>query len=255
MKSKHLWVGNFPSRELFEAYLDQSKYLKAWAKYDHEPPIGNPEEDAEPSPNLRCQFCKDTGMDIYDEDMMAFKYYTYQADLETTAKDISADAAQLWKLLKNTKLENFNAVIAYDDNSLKPKKSSRPTLLKYLGKLDNSETSTDPKSGMTHYLWTGNVQLSKAEIIKKTGLKSKEISELKFLSSKEKKRIDETIILGLGDLNLAERMILKVDSMGIPPTANAILVLSLNNSLQINIEKISKDLGMDFIAEFLGRMP
>lgn len=249
MKSKHLWVGNFPSRELFEAYLDQSKYLKAWAKYDHEPPTGNLEEDAEPSPNLRCQFCKDTGIDIYDEDMMVFKYYTYQADLETIAKDISADAAQLGKLLRN-KIENFNAVIAYDDSRLKPKKSPYPTLLKYLGKLDNSETSTGSKTGMSHYLWIGDVQLSKAEIINSTGLKSKEIGDLKFLFSKEKKRIDETIILGLGDLALAEQMILKVDSMGIPPTANAILVLSLNNSVQIDTEEISKNLGMDFIAVF-----
>lgn len=255
MASKHLWVGNFPSRELFEAYLDQSKYLKAWAKYDHEPSTGNPAEDAEPSPNLRCQFCKDTGMDIYDEDMMVFRYDADQVDLDKIAKHISADAAQIGKLLKKNKLENCNAVIAYDDDSLKPKKASRPTLLTYLGKLDDLETSTSSKTGMSHYLWIGDVQLSKTEIINSTGLKSKEISELKFLSSKEKKRIDETIILGLGDLALAERMILKVDRMGVPPTANAILVLSLNSNLQINIEEISKNLGMDFIAEFLCQMP
>ncbi|RBQ06694.1 immunity 22 family protein [Pedobacter miscanthi] len=248
MKSIHLWAGQVASKALLEAYLDQRIYLKAWAKYDNEPPTGNPEEDAEPSPNLMCGFCKDTGIDIYDEDMMVLRYYTRQADLDKIAKDISADAAQLGKLLRKNKIENFNAVIAYDDNSLKPKKSPYPTLFKYLGKLSDSETSTGSKTQTSHYLWTGDVQLSKAEIIKRTGLKSKEISDLKFFFSKEKKRIDETIILGSADLDLAEQLILKVDSLGISQTANAILMLSLNSSIQINIEKISKNLHMDFIA-------
>jgi len=250
MKSIHLWAGYIASRALLETYLDQNIYLKAWAKYDHEPPTGNPEEDAEPSPNLRCQFCKDTGMDIYDEDMMICTYYDRQVDIDVIAKDILVDAAQLGKLLKKNKLENYNAVIAYDDNSLKPKKPSHPTLLKYLGKLDDSELPIGSNTGISHYLWTGDAQLSKAEIIKSTGLKSKEISDLKFFFSKEKKRIDETIILGLRDLDLAERMILKVDSMEISPMANAVLALSLNKSLRINIGEISKKLGMDFIADF-----
>jgi len=246
----HLWAGQVASKASLEAYLDQSKYLKAWARYDHEPPTGNPEEDAEPSSNLRCQFCKDAGMDIYDEDMMVLRYYVGQADLDQMANDISADAVQLGKLLKKNKLENCNAVIAYDDNSLQPKKTSYPALLKYLGKLNGSETSKGLKTGMSHYLWIGDVQLSKAEIIKRTGLKSKEICDLKFFFSKEKKRIDETIILGLADLALAEQMILKLDSIGVPPTANAILVLSLNNRFQIDIEEISKNLSMGYIAEF-----
>ncbi len=250
MKSIHLWAGQVASKALLETYLNQSQYLKAWAKYDNEPPTGNPEEDAEPSPNLRCQFCKDAGIDIYDEDMMVLRYYAHQADIDTIAKDILADAAQLRKLFKKNKLENCNAIIAYDDENLKPKKALDATLLKYLGQLKDSETSTGSKTGMSHYLWTGDVQLLKAEIIKSTGLKSKEINNLKFFFSKEKKRIDETIILGLRDLDLAERLILKVDSMGISPATNAVLVLSIDNSLKIDIGEISKKLGMYFIAEF-----
>ena len=103
---------------------------------------------------------------------------------------------------------------------------------------------------MSHYLWTGTAKLSKAEIIKSTGRKDKEIDSLTFHHAKEKKRIDEIIMLEVQDFDLAERMILQLDSMGIFPTANAILILSLDNSLKINIEEISKTLGMDFIAEF-----
>lgn len=250
MKNIHLWAGHVASKEVLEAYVDQSQYLKAWAKYDNEPSTGNEDEDAEPSPNLRCQFCKDAGIDIYDEDRMILTFYDHQAEFNAIAKDILVDAAQLEKLFKKGKLENCNAIIAYEDNSLKLKKTSDPTLFKYLGQLNNPETSTGSKTGMSHYLWTGAVQLSKAEIIKSTGLKNKEISDLKFCYSKEKKRIDEMLILEIQDYDLAESMILKVDSLGISPTANAVLVLSLDNSFKIDIEETNKALGMDFIAEF-----
>ena len=58
MKSKRLWDGHMASKALLEAYLDQSKYLKAWAKYDYEPQTGNLEEGAEPSPlSHACRVC------------------------------------------------------------------------------------------------------------------------------------------------------------------------------------------------------
>ncbi|EDM38512.1 hypothetical protein PBAL39_20605 [Pedobacter sp. BAL39] len=225
-------------------------YLKAWAKYDHELPTGNEEQDAEPSPNLRCQFCKDLDIDTYDEDMMIFKYYNHLVDADTIAKDLHVDSQQLSKLFEAYKIENCNAVIAYHEDNLKLKKTSQPTLLKHLGQLDNPEMPAGSKTIKSHYLWIGAVKLSKAEIIKSTGLKGKEIDSLNFHYSKEKKRIDETIMLEVQDFDLAERMVLNLDHMGISPTAHAVLLLSADNSFKIDIEEISKTLGMDFIAEF-----
>jgi Immunity protein 22 len=75
MSKLHIWLGNFASDKDLERYLDQKKYLEAWAVYDNEPPTGNEEEDAEPSPELRCDFCKEVDLDTYDEDFMIMKYY------------------------------------------------------------------------------------------------------------------------------------------------------------------------------------
>src|SRR4051812_5234805 len=113
MKSIHIWAGQVGSKEAFETYLDQCVYLKAWAKYDNEPPTGDEDEDAEPSPNLRCQFCKDVGLDIYDEDMMVFRYYDHLVNAATVAKDIQVYSERLVELLKKKQIENCNAVIAY----------------------------------------------------------------------------------------------------------------------------------------------
>jgi len=58
MKSIRLWAGHMASKASLEAYFDQGKYLKAWAKYDHEPSTGNTEEGAEPSSLLHaCRVC------------------------------------------------------------------------------------------------------------------------------------------------------------------------------------------------------
>ena len=41
----HIWLGTFGSEKEFKKYLDQKKYLEAWAVYDNEPPTGNEEAD------------------------------------------------------------------------------------------------------------------------------------------------------------------------------------------------------------------
>lgn len=89
MNNKHLWTKQVTSNSLLETYLDQSIYLKAWAKYDHEPPTGNESEHAEPSPNLRCQFREDAGMDTYDEDMMVFRYYGHPLYIDSSKEYLS----------------------------------------------------------------------------------------------------------------------------------------------------------------------
>ena len=95
MSKVHLWAGQLESGKLLDSYLDQRAYLKAWTKYDHDSPTGNPAEDAEPSPALRCQFCKDTGIDTYDEDHLVYKYYSHPANAEILARDIPGDIKEI----------------------------------------------------------------------------------------------------------------------------------------------------------------
>ncbi|WP_316846932.1 immunity 22 family protein [Pedobacter psychrodurus] len=248
MHITHLWAGKIESERLLETYLDQNIYLKAWAAYDHGPSIGGHDEDSEPSPTLRCQFCKETGLDTYDEDLMIFKYYDDLVDINTIARDSQVDTEQLRKLFKKNKMETCNAIIAYQDKSLNPKQFSYQGLLRYLGQLDHPESNS--KTNLKHYLWTGEVKVSPAQIIKSTGLQNSEIKNINFYYNKAKKRLDEIIIMEVQDLDLAERMILEVDDMYISPTSNAILVLTLNKDIGINAQQIGQALGLDFISEF-----
>ncbi|MCS3868602.1 guanylate kinase [Chryseobacterium ginsenosidimutans] len=56
MSKLHIWLGNFGSEKEFEKYLNQKKYLEAWAVYDNEPPTGNEEEDAETQSGITLRF-------------------------------------------------------------------------------------------------------------------------------------------------------------------------------------------------------
>jgi hypothetical protein len=99
----HIWLGTFGSREEFDKYLDQERYLKAWAVYDHEPPIGNEAEDAEPGPELRCDFCKELGLDTYNEDLIVMKYYKTLVDYKKVAHDILVEEQEFAALCKKYK--------------------------------------------------------------------------------------------------------------------------------------------------------
>ena len=57
-----IWIGQFDSEVDFTQYLDQSKFLQWWKKYD--------EDNLE----LSCQFCKELGISSYDEDFLIIKY-------------------------------------------------------------------------------------------------------------------------------------------------------------------------------------
>ena len=114
----HIWLGTFGSKKDLEKYLDQKKYMEAWSVYDHEPPTGNEAEDAEPDPELRCDFCKEAGLDTYDEDLMIIKFYETPVDYKTVAHDIIVDDKAFEALCEKFKINSFNSVIAYGDNDL-----------------------------------------------------------------------------------------------------------------------------------------
>lgn len=107
MKNLHIWVGGFKSVKEFEKFIDQKKYLEAWAVYDNEPPTGDEQQDAEPSAELRCNFCKEINIDTYDEDAIIAKYYKKSALINTIAKDLRVEKSEFETLLKKKQYSGF----------------------------------------------------------------------------------------------------------------------------------------------------
>lgn len=248
MSKMHLWAGNFKSRAHLEKYLDQKKYLQAWAKYNNEQPTGNGEEDGEPDTVLRCKFCKETGLDTYDEDFIAVLYYKNAVSNNSIAEDLCVDEGELAKLLKKNKLGDITSIITYQDNDLDKKSAAGTTMVLYLGTIARV-TETHAEAGI-HHLWVGENNLDKKVIRQTIGLEDSDILKINFHFSKKKQRLDEMIITHVDDFNIAEKMILKADEMKAPVECNAILDLYLNGNPKIDVDKIARFLGTTYIGRF-----
>jgi hypothetical protein len=249
MSKLHIWLGNFKSEKEFEKYLDQKEYLEAWAVYDNEPATGNEEEDEEPSTELRCDFCKEVDLDTYDEDFMIMKYYKKAVDIKTAAHDILVDEKELEVLLKKHNINEFNSVIAYEDNDLSEKKASGSKTVKYIGKLlqaSGEETASDSE---VHYLWVGENKLDKKNILKQAEIDKNNVVKLNYYHASKSGKLDEILILQVEDYNVAEKMILTVDEMKII-TANSMLDIIVKGNIKIDGEKIADALGMKYIGKF-----
>ncbi|MDG0811209.1 immunity 22 family protein [Cohnella rhizosphaerae] len=154
MPSMHVWVGYFESEEQFKHYVDQESYLKAWAIYDNEPPTGG-EEDAEPSPALRCEFCKEVDLDMYDEDCAQLKYFEKSVDIDRIADAILADKEELARLWNQRPADRVNALIAYEDKELSAESASKSIRATYLGKVNRITENKEADRASVHYLWVG----------------------------------------------------------------------------------------------------
>ncbi|QJB39411.1 immunity 22 family protein [Chitinophaga oryzae] len=257
MGKLHIWVGNFESEALFEKYLDQRQYLEAWAVYDHAPPTGDPQQDAEPDKAGRCEFCKETGMDTYDEDAIIVRYYDNFIDAAVVAEDTNADEAALAKLWKKHKPADVNALIAYGDNELSAKKAAGTKRMQYLGSVEETVAG----DAGVHHLWVGEKEMltEKAagfkngqpkKIIKALGLNEQEVAAITFYYSGQKEKPDEMIITQIEDFTIAEKMILKADKMKITAAVNALLDIVVNKCAAIDAAAMSDVLGMKYIGKF-----
>ncbi|GAA5098626.1 hypothetical protein GCM10023210_35010 [Chryseobacterium ginsengisoli] len=249
MSKLHIWLGNFGSEKEFEKYLDQKRYLKAWAVYDNEPPTGSEEEDAEPSPELRCDFCKEVDIDTYDEDFMIMKYYKKPVDIKTVAHDILVDEKEFESLCKKHKISDFNSVIAYEDSDLSEKKASGSTAVKYIGQLQQASDENLSEDSTVHHLWIGENKIDKKNILKQAEIDKDKVIKLNYYHTAKSEKLDEILILQVEDYNVAEKMILKVDTMKIT-TANSMLDLAVKGNLKLDGEKIGSALEMKYIGKF-----
>ncbi|WP_217594265.1 immunity 22 family protein [Cohnella sp. GbtcB17] len=256
MPSMHVWVGYFESEEQFEQYVDQKEYLKAWAIYDNEPPTGGA-EDAEPSPALRCEFCKEVELDTYDEDYIELQYYGDSVDIDRIADAVMADKEELARLWSRHRLDRVNALIAYEDKDLSTESASKSVRTTYLGKVNRITENKEADRASVHYLWVGesetlSIQTSAAvkKELQKMNIDEDAIGNIHFYYSRKKEKLDEMIIMQVEDFHVAESMILKVDDMQISPTANAILDLIVYEKFKIDGSAIGSALGMTYIGKF-----
>ncbi|WP_298479646.1 immunity 22 family protein [uncultured Maribacter sp.] len=160
MKKNHIWVGAFSDEKEFDLYINQEKYLKAWSIYDNEPPTGNPEEDEEPSEELRCQFCKDIHIDTYDEDFLTVIYKN-----EILSSDFLAlIPANPNIIIEKLKISNFNSLIIIDSAALDkdaiPENTSKLT---YLGELEEIISAKINQEHIQYSIWIGNTKKTEEE--------------------------------------------------------------------------------------------
>lgn len=240
----HIWLGNFKSKKELEVYLDQQKYLKAWAAYDHEPPAGNAEDDAEPDPELRCMFCKETGLDTYDEDALIIKYYSKTVEIATVANDVLVPVEALEKLYNKTQLTAFNAVVAYADSDLTKAAASKTVAVTYLGGVRANSASAE-----VHYLWVGDARPDKKTILKQVGIDKDALIKLNYHSESKSSKLDEMLVMQVEDFGVAEKMILSVDKMKIV-SAHSMIDLVVKNDAKIDAEKVALALGMTYVGKF-----
>jgi hypothetical protein len=258
--AKHIWVGSFESKEAFEAYFDQEPYLKAWYIYDNEPATGKEEDDKEPDPELRCKFCKEIGIDTYDEDFIVLKYYQDQQQINHILDDVPGNSEEFLGLCEKYGIGNTNVLIAYENRDLNQEAASKAEKLLYLGQIESLPVSGEVTGLITHYLWVGEneissiildslnkgEELSEDKIAEILGIDRKAINTVNIYYTADKKRADEIIVIQVEDYIVAEQMVLKAGELGITST-NLMLELISNQNLIINPEN---KLGLIYIGDF-----
>lgn len=246
----HIWVGNFESEAAFEEYFSQESYLKAWSIYDHEPATGKEGDDQEPDPELRCQFCKDIGIDNYNEDFIVLKYDHQLQEINMILNDILGDTAAFLKWYEERKIENSNVMVAYENHDLPQKNASQTKEMIYLGEIEGLSDTGDKVSLRTHYLWlgkkeipsgilnslAGGKELLKDKIAEILGVDKNIIEEVNYYYTKNKEKVDEIIITHVEDYNIAEQMILKAEELGVNSTTNLMLDLLSHEGFNLDID-------------------
>lgn len=166
-RNNHVWIGNFSTEKEFERYIDQSAYLQAWDKYNNEP-LQDGEEDIEPSDELRCSFCKEIGLDWYDEDFIVIQFNEKSQDIKQLISIIPADTDKLLKACKHSQLEKGNALIYYFNEDLKKSNASKCKSMTYLGFFEETTPTVvggESLQGLNNHLWAGVTQKTKEEFM------------------------------------------------------------------------------------------
>ena len=186
MNKNHIWIGTFQSAKEFEQYMDQSAYLQAWEKYNNEP-LQEGEEDIEPSDELRCTFCKEIGMESYDEDFLQI-HFEPSENFDALLSRLPAKLKKVLSACNEKGVTGGNALICYSTKEVSsdeyPEKSRG---MVYIGAFAEAIPTPlvedeDTRLGLEDCIWVGLISESK-----KTWMKYFDQKEYLSLLANEKK--------------------------------------------------------------------
>lgn len=112
------------NKEEFMEYFDQSEYMKALQDYQ------DGKTKKKPNPDLRCQFCKDVGLDFYHPELLrvAFSDNLLPTDAEELLKEVLKEPVfyrGLYLTLENADIYQANCAFCYVANGFRDKKKDK----------------------------------------------------------------------------------------------------------------------------------
>lgn len=157
MAKMMFWAGYFPTKDEFEKYMDQTAFYQWWKEYD--------EDNLE----LRCQFCKELGIESYDEDFLIMKYLEESSDIQDFIDYVPAKNDLIRAEVERIGLTQANALICYDKGKDIPMTLvENPTSMSYLGLFNYSTKeimSRFSTIGMKFSMFVGTITQTKEEFM------------------------------------------------------------------------------------------
>lgn len=143
-----IWIGSTSkSKKEFLQYFNQDDYMKFLNAYN------NGEMKKRPSPNLRCQFCKDIGVDFYYPEFLNVFFSNKTIAPKELIQNIVIDKEitdSIFSTLDEKKIKEANCAFNYIPNGFHDKKKDQNILIfervfigrytkpkKYIDELDN----------------------------------------------------------------------------------------------------------------------
>jgi hypothetical protein len=170
MSKNHIWIGTFQSEKEFAAYIDQAAYHQAWYKYNHEP-LQYGEEDVEPSAELRCTFCKEIGMETYDEDFLHI-HFEPSGNFEALLSRLPANLKKTLAACKEKNITDGNAFICYSANEMTSEEHPEKSIgMVYLGAFVEATPKPlgideNTRLGLEDNVWAGLISETKETFMK-----------------------------------------------------------------------------------------
>lgn len=157
MAKMMFWAGYFPTKEEFEKYMDQTAFYQWWKEHD--------EDNLE----LRCQFCKELGIESYDEDFLIMKYLEESSDIQDFIDYVPAKNDLIRTEVEKSGLKQANALICYDRGKDIPMTLvEKPTSMSYLGLFNYSTKeimSRFSTTGMRFSTFVGTITQTREEFM------------------------------------------------------------------------------------------
>lgn len=191
MTKIHIWLGTFDNEGDFEKYFDTTPYLRAWAKYNNEPPKDG-DTNTEPDDELVCDFCKEIGVTTIDEDFL-YAFYEPSGNFDLLLSRIPANLKKITQAYKDKGITHANTFIVYTANELEDAHPEQSKGMIYIGEfLEATPTplveDENTRIGYSDIIFLGKIDTDKETFLEyfNQGDYMKELDE--YQSGKSKKK-------------------------------------------------------------------